>query len=899
MLLDQQIAGGEVDGMRAPATSPTLSPQEGLPLSPSALFMDEDVTFGAAAPRLSANGVLCNESSQIGGSHKLASEEEVTLCVPIPTPAVAGKTLAGRNRHCEPAYDTQGNRRESVLSNTSDGDITHQMPAMNDLIDFDEAYDAKSMGAFIADSNCNTGGAFAEGQASQLPTSTDDLTMSVGDVTSEAMPLASLLAADTDDGGTPERPGDHAVPESLGDPEPLQCRQEGNPKSASPIGDIAEESSCRMQLGDGRQSVGDVTLGMPSLGALADSDESSAGKLPEPAKALGEGVERSSESVLDPTANGSPISRPVLPPSRKLFSSEHQGDEDTTIHYHDTVDQRRCGNDSSNVPVNETLVNATDKDASFHETDLGIESDSKPSALDNFCDSLGLIFRHKEFKRCGSMGQALATETSDNDHEDVAGEAPGQAARRTAFRQLHAAARGGEILGILEASVKRMQDQVATRQAHIEELSRKIEEHPPRYFSRLAGTDRLKPSELSKMQLEFKRLQKASAKKAAKEHAKIRQERESAIAAAQERQVASIESERDSFCTGAKDFAKATEDIAAYTSHNALSALVAQAETSQVDSAVTATLRSEVSSHVEAIALTERSVGVALRNVDEMQAESKALEERNEELMGEVRRIRSFAHASSKADLVKLVAQNRDSHLLLGATTGIVPLTLTSTDIHLRLLAAVDVRFALHGNEVTSVNCSLSDCNQRVDPTSVFGQFVNRAVDLVSERCLKRISVVDEIASVLQLTCLYLMQVFKADYSLRSYGAKHEVALEAAGLPNSSSPAAELKVKAEYFSLRRHCKFDLSLSLLLYAPQYAPRALTGGEKQIAQAGWKTPAYNSTGNSQKLQTRVDCVRSVLGDCPAKERIREAIAVHGVSHRRYPLVDALESVWKLLD
>lgn len=905
MLRDQQA---ESDGVRAPTSSPTLSPQH--PLSPFTPFMDEDVTVGAEASRLS----VINSG---------AGNDETTLGAPIPAPAVAVK----------------GSRRESVLSNASDGDITHQMPAMNELIDLDEAYGTSSSAKDVVPTN-------QEGSVEENHdqfSSVDDVTVSMGDVTSEAPPLASLLAADTSTA--------NASSEAQGY---LEAQTRSPSRSAIP----EHQQSPSSAKCDGRQSVGDITLGMPSLQALADSDEpdlatdpslmneqvhpsdeiepgkpseqspgksdpSNLGKqgkdeqmnLPEKvgenepkgsdSSSIGSAQYRepipSKEELATHATQTAPVERTILPESRKLFSTDHEGDEDTTIHYHDAGVKVLPGMQANHqvpshpahpVPPDASLDKGGKQkcESPFSGPSSEKVGNSNMLTVERFCDSLNLVFRHKEFSRCESMGQALRAEVSEDETTDGN---PEIAQRQSKFKLMHSATRTEKVINILHEAIKQMQDEVARRQLRIEELTRVIEHSPPRYFARLAESDKLKPSEFSKMQLEFKRLQKASTKNAAREHAQIRQKREHTIAKSQKEQVASLIKDKEATLSQAKRISSAHTDIIAYIARNNLSGVVTRMANGQVDPAVTATLRSEVVDHSRAIAAAVGRIREAVSSKDEMHIECKSLEERNTELVDEVRRIRSFARASSKADLDKLVAESRDSHLLLSAITGIVPLALAAADAHFRLLGAVDVRFGLQGKVVTSIDCFISSNYTEVEMSSPFGQFVNHAVALVSERCLKRVELIDEIPSVLQLTVLFLMQVFKVDYSLRHYTRVHEATYTEAsfitssdaktgGEPgshsNSSSPVAELKLNAEYYSLRQHCKFDLSLSLVLSAPAWkAPHVVPG----------------------ELRTRVDEVHNIIGQCPACEDIRNLISSQKVACSRYPILDALESVWTMLD
>jgi hypothetical protein len=442
---------------------------------------------------------------------------------------------------------------------------------------------------------------------------------------------------------------------------------------------------------------------------------------------------------------------------------------------------------------------------------------------------------------------------------------------------VHSAVQAQATLKVLETSVQQMREEIGRRQERIAELTQTIERNTPRCFARLADASKLKPSELSKMQLEFKRLRKASAMQAKGEHARVRCERERSIAAAESGQVLFLEADKGMLAKTADLLVAEGEALKTAIAAAGLDPFVEQAAGSEIDPTVTATLRSEVASHAAALAAAEERIATALSDKSSMAEENAALEAGNCELAAEVRRVRRYAQASSRADLVKLAGQRRDEHLILSAVTGVQPLSLSDAEVHVRLLGTLDVRFGLQGSAVTTVNCSATADNGRVDAATPFGKFVLQAVSLVSERCLKRVGVVNEIPPVLQRAVSFLMHALKADHSLALYAAEHEASYRPAGLPSSCSPAAELAVKAEYYSVARHCKFDVTLSLLAVAP-----------------AWRLANAADSG----LHARVDSIDAVIGDCPSKDSVREAVAKATSGGAQYPLADALQSIWKLL-
>lgn len=861
--------GDDGDTLTLPHMSEMIQDQTGTPqrLSRSPLFMDEDVTPGAAAPRLSVAG---------------GCGDDTTVIVPIPAPVESLNDESGDGKVRQ--------RRESMQSNLSDGDITQQIPRMNGLLDIDEAYDGTSDGG-LCESPGFKGTSSPFANIDEVTKSIGDNDSTVGNVTSEAAPLVSLLAEDAGAGDIPQRNSNR--------------KAEQSPHNAT-LGD-GPSPTCSSPGTSGRASIGDITLGIPHVEALLSIDEPSS-----PAESEHKEV---AATVPGPTSMTPP--RPVLPESRQLFSSEMQGD-DTTIHYHDTNPQ--IGNVQQSLPVASegrsspscADARSTSKDDCLQDNELSespvkaqpvtcssalepqAESSNvlQPSALcesetlgavesetqviSDFLEGVNVQFREVDFKalqRGASLGFGL--ERGESDGEET--ENTEDSKRAALFKRVYSAARSSVILKRLNKAVKDMQEEVASRQCRVAELSAKISRNPPKYFERVIDSEKLKQSELSKMQLEFKRLRKASAMQAKREHAILRSEREQRIGEQECHQIATLQSDQGLLQSNTEVFTSEVQQVDASVNEHGLQEFVDQVVGMETDLAVTQTLRSEVRSRVAALAGTKECIDNAASKRETIVSEISSLTHRTEELKTEVSRLQDYARASSGHELKKLLERHRDEHALLSRVTGVQALMLSDSHVRVRVLDILDVHFELQESSVASTRCSASPRSMARDAECPFESFVADAISSVDERCLKNTAVVHDIPATLQRCVAFLRRVLNVQQGLAVYQRTREVSYERSNGSRASSSGAEVTMRAEYFSLSKHCKFDVVLSVLATAPAWESATALAGDFTI---------------------QVDDVDAIIGKCPDKVAVSDAVRAATTSCKQDAVLEALQSIWRLL-
>lgn len=398
-----------------------------------------------------------------------------------------------------------------------------------------------------------------------------------------------------------------------------------------------------------------------------------------------------------------------------------------------------------------------------------------------------------------------------------------------------------------------------------------LEDKPPAFFQ----TSGMNKTELKKLELDNKRLMKASKVKAQWNHHELRCEREKTIAAAQSRQVTALRKDLDLILADS-DF-NATESINVDSSiaEADISSYISRLTVLDIEPASVAILRSQISSHVKSLKENGEARYTGGNNKKAMVDELSALRKANASIEADIVAVRDYARASSKTDLLKLVNQRRDEHRHLSLAIGIYPRILTDSEVQVRLLGVSDLSFALTGNAVTAVKCDI--VYDRLDMSTEFGNFVKCALDLLSSQCLTRVNAVRDIPGALQHASSFMTQVLKTENVMVKYNSLREASYDNFGLPASSLPAAEVNVLSEYYSAADRCQFDVKMTLIAIPPT-----------------WK--AENTTAGS--LNVRIDSVVPNIGKHPSVETVSETIVPMRHLRSHHPLEDALQLVWTLL-
>lgn len=398
-----------------------------------------------------------------------------------------------------------------------------------------------------------------------------------------------------------------------------------------------------------------------------------------------------------------------------------------------------------------------------------------------------------------------------------------------------------------------------------------LEGKPPAFFN----TSGMNKSDLKKLELDNKRLMKATKVKAQWNHHELRCEREKVIAAAQSRQVTALRKDLDLVLADSEFNATESNTVDNSVAEADISLFIGRLAVLDLEPASVPTLRSQISSHAKSLKENGEARYAGGSNKKAMVDELSALRKANTSIEADIVAVRDYARASSKTDLLKLVNQRRDEHRLLSLATGIYPRILSDSEIQVRLLGVSDLSFELKGDAVTAVKYDI--VYDRLDLSTEFGKFVKCALDLLSSHCLTRVNALRDIPPALQHASSFMTQVLKTENVMVKYNSLREASYENFGRPASSLPTAEVNVLSEYYSAADRCQFDVKMTLVAIPPT-----------------WK--AENAMAGS--LNVRIDAVVPNIGKHPSVETVSEAIVPVRHLRSHHPLEDALQLVWTLL-
>lgn len=810
------------------------------------LFMDEDVTVGVEAPRIST----------FGGN----GGDDTTMIQPF-------RQIL--NSVTNSVVDHEG-RRDSFQSTLSDGDITQQIPGMTGLIDIDECYQDRGAAASRgkADFGFETDHAATE--------STTDMALAVGDVTAQALPLARLLQEDMATAGTSDdsslEPDSHSIQTPIADICTSSQQSKNRELAESDTGEKMKQNKsssalveCASPNSESDCSINDITMGVPSLSALADHDDIDC---PAPDGRRNSQAETLQKQGPDfPTKSQQSIGmshglRPILPEIRQLFNAESHPDDDT-LHYQEQQN---------------TVEKLQQSTASASQQAPSDDATNDPSSLfriSDVLDTLLIQFRDdfKTVQRGASLGVRLSCAADgQNVNSD---DKPSSKVCRT----MRTAMMSQGVLRILDTSVEQITEEISRRKAQIAQSIEAVERDPPEYFARLGRGDKLKPADLSKMQLDFKRLRKASAMQAAKRHASLRSEREMSIAAVVCNQIAGLGVDFDVLSKSLESLSVECAKMQEAITNDGLDKYVVEAVSSHIDPVVTKSLQSEVTSHLDELRKANELLRTAGENKSRLDEENRALLEQNLSLRQEADELQKYAEASTVGKLQKLIGGHRDTHLLLAAVSGIKPIAFSRKEISVQLVGTVIVTFHLRNESVTKASYTMSHTTSS-ETQDAFAAFMNHFAALLYENLLSRVSRTHEIPAVLQLSVSSLMRLLNIQQDLARYQTLREAQFIPSVRRDNDPSCAEVFVKAEYYSTREGCKFSITFSLKAFAPE-------------SLSEW----------NDNVMLKLASIERLLGSTPSDEEIRSTVGhcasgTRGNNVSRFSLFESLQTVWTLL-
>jgi hypothetical protein len=363
---------------------------------------------------------------------------------------------------------------------------------------------------------------------------------------------------------------------------------------------------------------------------------------------------------------------------------------------------------------------------------------------------------------------------------------------------------------------------------------------------------------------------------ATKKHRVLRNEREVNIRAAVCNQILGLEMDKEVLCRSSascraeEEKLKATMESSKFSTGNSHSA--------QMDPTLLSTLRSEAQDCLQTLTLVRKlSRDVPMRKVRD---EIDCLRERNAALESETNRLKSLT--KSKDNLLQLVATDRLSHLIISDVSCIKPVALGGSEMHLHLLN-VSIHLQIRDHRVTAVSVTENDKMGGFD-------VVRHGIRAVHSTCLSHVTALNQLPQALQLTGAYLSKLKMAAEGVSAYARVRELEYLSS---RSTSNAAEMTVRGQYYSSKKRCVFSVTLALIAIAPTWEANNRRG-------AVWHATEVN-----------VLSTNAVLGECPGRENIVQAITANRVvtgdalhdsdrlNQELHPLSKALRNIWKLVE
>jgi hypothetical protein len=621
-----------------------------------------------------------------------------------------------------------------------------------------------------------------------------------------------------------------------------------------------------------RESIGDITLGIPSLSALAEEDcpdESDGVNLqPVPKEQLiGERpAGRHFSKRLNAVTPDPPV-QAVLPETRQLFCDP---DEDTvTIHERNTPAVELRGAlplRESNQKQTPTRRVAISEDSLLQQDKCG-QPEQQARCVSDLLDIVGVQFRddwaltRESPQRCSNEGAAQIGENMERD------ELADKVLDEDFPTRLYNAITAQTVLKILQASARQIKSDIGEKKKCIEDLTSRIERQQPDYLAFPESK-----TEQAKISSVFKRLRKVSSILATKKHRIMRNEREVSIRAAVCNKILGLEMDRTVLTQSSVSFKAETGKLEKALDASGLSSTVSGPSV-QIDSDLLGKLRSKVHDGLRCILYVRKIPQSEARR--ELRDEIASHFQQKCNLENEVVRLRCLT--SSKDSLVQFAAKDRGFHLLLSDISGIKPVSLGSNDIRV-LLFNMEVHFKVNHEMVTAV---LITAHEVSDDTG----FVVQGLRAVHTSCLAKVQSVNDIPLALQLSSVYLSRVISASKGFTKYARLRQAEILRT---QATHEHAELTVRGDYHSISKQCIFSVTLSLVAVAPKL-------GEKM-----------GSPRTLGSMDIRVLAVDAYLGDCPMLETVRRMIDVnHETSTKtlqrrrlrdRFPLSSALEAIWR---
>lgn len=912
--------GDDGDTVTLPELPTNSSPATGRRFSDAIdVFVDEDVTRGIPEMRLSIVG---------GGGG-----EDTTINVKAPelrhTNASVHDDENTNHINQNISRSASPRRKDSPSSITSDDDdITQGMPGLGGLLADDEVGDSP-----IDDATKDNGAQPGDGGDSSPGDPCLGIAESAQRRDSFDNAFGQLFGSDASE-DNPNTGSDFDMHDITAQLPNMSALLNDDGDSDSPQDATHESEDTLPLLGHpvqptGRESVGDITSGIPSIAALTTCDASSEDLVT--VSAVKNSV-RKSPRPPKPVPTPAAI-RPNLPESRRLFNCDENAEEDTTIHYHDqnvtvspvskpsphhpasvaiasaqqqspmlstlskTVSSSQVAVESStatpkSATASKILAVVTGRSASRGQGSVSrtqvISSETHlrgvPAPVSQ-ANSLNSFASHQESASVSDFRIAEFLEASNIRFNDDLGQglreaslaggvvSPFEGDRDSLQAQIVSSVMSFAVLSKLNEAVQTVQTQIAGSIANIASLEAQIEQTCPPVFAKMAKSNELLSTELTTVQVGLKRLRKISALEAREEWVAARHVREKDMLQSLRSKIDGLHADMSFLTESERAMANEHESLQADIGSHGLDLEVEKCSRGQVNEENLANMRVQVKATFSDIEALQVSIVEANETAAAKEREGVVLRQEQKHVDAECGHLNSFASAGTPSKLSQMLTEQRRLNSFASSATGIEPLKLTEKEVSLRLVGILYVTFTVHESVVTHVETRAITLQSPA--SAVMCSFVEHITTLAAENCLKPVGLLSELQYALHLAVDFLSYAKDTYIQVVRYAERNEVTVASCEL-SAETATVDMRILASYYSLKKKCKFDVSLVLSLSAPSFK------------------------GSAMRQSIRIDSIDSIIGEAPSVAELDAIVQKAGfVSGKdRFNVLVALSSIWTLL-